>query len=99
MSDMPEQIWVEPGGMWIDTFEDHSDFKYIRADLVPTWQPIETAPIDQVILVKIKWDTDPITATKCSASSGWIDFKGGPIQPSECLTHWIPLPQVPSEAI
>lgn len=57
MSDMPKEIWVingadqavkeiwQPDNVWGDYM-----VKYIRADLVPQWQPIETAPKDGTVI-------------------------------------------------
>lgn len=50
----PDRIWVEDcnsdwttdSGVWGPDKENDYDVDYIRADLVPQWQPIETAPKD-----------------------------------------------------
>jgi hypothetical protein len=64
---MPDRIWAWEyftfeegivGGYWKHENPSHSNpSEYIRADLVPTWQPIETAPKDQsvVLLHSSKW--------------------------------------------
>ena len=56
MSDAPERIWTTSGGdagSWTTTqsrmavhMPDGWQVEYVRADLVPQWQPIETAPKD-----------------------------------------------------
>ena len=65
--------------------------RYIRADLVPQWQPIETAPHDNKrILVYVP------RYGSMSAS-----FDDGRFNLHACLnkqalpTHWMPLPEVP----
>lgn len=53
MSDAPKQIWAfySPvfGAMWTPR-HDEGATEYIRADLVPSWQPIATAPRDGAVV-------------------------------------------------
>lgn len=61
------------------------------------WQPIETAPTDGtevLVLIKPKvirlgWFFAPSSRTQ-----GWADESSRPITP----THWMPLPEPPTEA-
>jgi hypothetical protein len=56
MTQAPERIWrdkpqtkrgyVDGMPSWPTQSESHEGTEYIRADLVPQWQPIETAPKD-----------------------------------------------------
>lgn len=109
MTDLPEQIWAYKAteqllgnppidqGKWVD--HDQSPWgavKYIRADLVPTWQPIETAPADVFLLVKHKLEVHPFVACNHDVL-GWIDQDFDEIGHTEMLSHWMPLPQMPNE--
>ena len=49
MTQMPDWLWIDEVGSI-----DNLTHQYIRADLVPQWQPIETAPKDGAqILVEV----------------------------------------------
>jgi hypothetical protein len=75
-------------------YSEHLGPEYIRADLVPKWQPIETAPRqDQILFTSNKVD-------------GWfemgrVDVFGGYCSGFGCHslehnpTHWMPLPSPP----
>ena len=45
MADVPKEIWAFPNGTF-RTVEYAGHKKFLRADLVPQWQPIDTAPKD-----------------------------------------------------
>ena len=97
--DMPGVIYTKPdnhtpsAGTYCDVNDGGT--KYIRADLVPGWQPIETAPCDKKVLI-----TDGIespTTAKCSfANANWYEWDSG-----ECLydwpEYWQPLPEPPQD--
>ena len=106
MSDFPEKIWVThkeefPGHVSFRASNlDHSNStdgtypEYIRADLVPQWQPIETLTTSERVIVL--FDNDHI-------DSGWLDniderrfFRTGHGKlPLTRLTHWMPIQKVP----
>lgn len=105
----PERIWiikdgdrnfgghkiplVSDGDIWADY---PNTTEYIRADLVPQWQPIETAPkhdLETLILyssegVQIGWFS---AFHKC-----WLTTEGKDVWAEP--THWMPLPEPPKTA-
>lgn len=104
MTDAPERIWAYPH--WIvgwdalvaskaPIIEPHgvsNKVLFIRADLAPQWQPIETAPreeLEDLILFNGKvfvggwWE------------GVWADSVSDYASPQP--THWMPLPQPPEE--
>ena len=60
--------------------------QYIRADLVPQWQPIETMPANKLVFVLIKSKIN--TFTTMLRLDGSTKNMGG-------ATHWMPIPKVP----
>lgn len=106
MSDFPEKIEVDGSvlGEIYHRIVDHSESvrsshaheyqQYIRSDLVPQWQPIETLTTNERVIVL--FDNDHI-------DSGWLDniderrfFRTGHGKlPLTRLTHWMPIPKVP----
>ncbi len=97
MMEAPERIWVaedECGNPWWSTSRDDEMDEYIRADLVPRWQPIETAPKDRRMIVVIgvwpRYTTDPWCVWWDSHDNVWMrwDHVRSP-------THWMPLPDEP----
>jgi hypothetical protein len=109
MTDAPERIWAtedaDNGGE--DRFHTTKPMRglteYIRADLVPGWQPIETAPRDgSEILVsdgeaveKVSW-----AYVSNSGSVGWlinvnVDSGFNYYDQFTDPTHWMPLPTPP----
>lgn len=91
----PDRIWVGPNGdYWSNENIGYKlDIEYIRADLVPQWQPIETAPkhdLETLILyssegVQIGWFS---AFHKCWLTTEDKDVWAEP-------THWMPLPTPP----
>ena len=68
-----------------------------EAAKVAAWQPIETAPFDQMILLHCP-HTDPKTSVGCCAEDcGWLiveyDMMGSNCEP----THWMPIPKGPTD--
>jgi len=59
---------------------------YIRADLVPAWQPIETAPKDEAVLL--------FSQISGPAVQYWRTFC---IYNQPKFTHWMPLPPQPTK--
>jgi hypothetical protein len=65
--------------------------EYIRADLVPQWQPIETAPKDGTEIIVLCRRKKVSLGWYFSASTNnkhWLNENGSKINP----THWMPLP-------
>lgn len=72
-----------------------NDVEYIRADLVPQWQPIETVRDagDGFALIYDE-DFDPCVIQVFLCDSLIDDF--GALSNSYNPTHWMPLPKAPS---
>lgn len=64
--------------------------KYIRADLVPQWQPIETAPRDGTFLA-LNYDGIVHQATMTKHGPYSVTSKS-----FMSATHWMPLPTPPT---
>jgi hypothetical protein len=92
--------------IWIDATETHmlcnqeksDDVQYIRADLVPQWQDIETAPKDGTFILAFG---NGVAIHNChyiaewSEGDGWIcSYSDVDVTPS----HWMPLPNPPEQA-
>lgn len=97
----PERIWAKGNTIDYDltrwsTSRWNGDTEYIRADLVPQWQPIETAPKDGTEILTLRsnghiakaiWYDNPFGRTDTvieNASGKWWS-----------VTHWMPLPTPP----
>ena len=97
----PDRIWVGPNGdYWSNENIGYKlDIEYIRADLVPQWQPIETAPKDGTKILgawpqlrKHKWWTIQPVFFHCGDwIHGWDEDEDLALHP----THWMPLPEPP----
>lgn len=105
MTDAPERIWAcgyneeWVWGAWDLSNDGMGDVEYIRADLIPQWQPIETAPKDSIpILV---WDEYYLMRIAI------FDEKfNGFHTDAPCVedvdrlmlnpTYWMPLPELPT---
>ena len=110
MSDIPEEIYVIPANEqmgiqfvgWDFLSGDTKAEKYIRADLVPQWHPIETAPRDgsYIILYRPSNDgrhKDAVREGKYhryGMSDTWRVRSGG-VWDIDAPTHWMPMPQPP----
>lgn len=113
MNDMPKEIWVD----W--AFEEPLVFKeqpkdlydqgqltakYIRANLVTQWQPIETAPRDGTEIVAVfreysfkKRNGEMLAIPECRTvvyynGSDWV---GDGVYYDTEPSHWMPLPKTP----
>lgn len=76
-------------------------------DVAPTWQPIQTAPKDQIILIYIPSSEEtfiaywselsgpPITGGGWAIAHDYGDGHGSPDTSS--ATHWMPLPPPPTK--
>lgn len=113
MADAPERIrassfhygpeLVQQNTFDGDVMAEFSAVEYIRADLVPQWQPIETAPKDgQVIIV---WDGEAWEVTAWGKVShvpiyGFLQVLFRDVNDIDLLnpqpTHWMPLPNPPT---
>lgn len=58
MTDAPERIWAFHDGPMVGLFVGKNNFgegsnvaEYVRADLTPQWQPIDTAPDLERVLI------------------------------------------------
>lgn len=89
MDDAPEKIWTcnrsneKEMGLFVTT---PSQVEYIRADLVPGWQPIETAPKDKGILLT---DGDNLACLGCWHDGTWVFWEG------DCDDESVFLPESP----
>ena len=111
----PDRIWTYwdsagPGFTESDP-KDKRYPEYIRADLVPQWQPIETAPRDGTIIDVWLGDADMRDVEfYCThgtrRSPGWWFSNGkfrplGGLEPAMTVfvtpTHWMPLPNPPED--
>ena len=78
--------------------DDSEYVQYIRADLVPQWQDIETAPKDDLIDI---WLKDGVRWCDCyydRICSEWRTSRpsGHLVRINEShVTHWMPLPNPP----
>jgi len=77
---------------------------YDTDDRIKGWQPIETAPLDTVILgashiIGDSWGIWQIRILPQGVVNAWtmepMDFRGSPPLPFE-PTHWMPLPEPPA---
>lgn len=104
-SQAPDRIWACPeGGTWDaesgswDLGRDWQgpEAEYIRADLVPDWKPIETAPKDgSEILgyVGSGYVGGAIVLHALNDGDTWHDWDAYAWEP----THWMPLPKPPKD--
>ena len=109
MANIPDRIWATGNnttGSWNSekaTFSGPPETEYIHADLVLTWQPIETAPkdgtkiilrCDDVVVAPCYWQPAGVISEsafwlwEAPEHRLWMETVEGP-------THWMPLPQVP----
>jgi hypothetical protein len=73
--------------------------EYVRADLVPQWQPIETAPKDGTDVMV--WDGEVRTLSTWGKTAhvpiyGWLQIAWADPEDADLMypqpTHWMPLP-------
>jgi len=76
---------------------DKNDAEYIRADLVPQWKPIETAPINVLvdIWVKAKRSDESGRFTDYTLLSDGTWFGARRMYSTDKPTHWQPRPTPP----
>lgn len=91
----PDKIWMHPKEMWrvASEVEFIGAHEYTRSDLIPQWQPIESAPRDGTFIV-----FSPTRGVCCDVEN-WMNtefecffFEYGRIYDA---THWQPLPAPP----
>ena len=63
--------------------------QYIRADLVPQWQPFDTAPTNVQILVRRSDHVEERSGDICTAIVYNVE------RDIKFFTHWMPIPKVP----
>lgn len=99
----PERIWLLPGtSTWspapypADTVGAQDAIEYVRADTVPRWQDIRTAPKDGTVIFAFDADR-PVgwgLPVKWNNRMSWINGeRGKALGP----THWMPLPPPPKD--
>lgn len=117
----PDRIWLtttESGNVddWTQWLDDQDQLhpkaprtEYIRADMMPKWQPIETAPRDGFFLV-CEHPGIALSEFDVSVSVVWMGRDGVSLNAyldadgiempylDGSATHWMPLPPPPSEA-
>jgi hypothetical protein len=59
-----------------------------------TWQPIETAPKDDLGKALIFDDGEPVVGEYLAGQSSWYDSE---LRWLDMATHWMPLPAAPTE--
>ena len=98
----PAKIWVTPSGCNFEplSWDAHDcptgngdDYEYVRS---PRWQPIETAPIMEMVLVH--WVSDRSSEVACMEENGawligWERLEDNSPRP----THWMPIPTPPTD--
>ena len=99
MSAFPESVWMnidyEDGGLmeWSSRQRSSTASQYIRADIVPQWQPIETMPDrpGQVFL-----STPNMCYNVGTVLDQWV-FLWKTKEPvrRDSYSHWMPIPKVP----
>ena len=98
----PERIWAKGNTIDYDLTRWsisrwNGDTEYIRADLVPQWQPIETAPKDGTRILgawpqlRKWWTIQPVFFHCGDWIHGWDEDEDLALYP----THWMPLPTPP----
>ena len=109
MTDAPERIWhsIDRKGKINGSPDAHVQpcegslpayVEYVRADLAPSWQPIETAPKDVTVLF---WNGEDVCEGSYEVTDWWSEGDrrdreyGLPLCPQP--THWMPLPAPPTE--
>ena len=95
MTDAPERfrrVWPNEAG-YVD---------YVRADLVPQWRPIETAPKDgqYVDLWLVRDDPEDMAREPecywCDEIEEWCDRSGEFVEVNGWrASHWMPIPEGP----
>lgn len=113
MTEEPKRLWLDDAAVdsgYAYTHNPHNQFvtEYVRADLVPQWQTIETAPKDGTsVLVWARWDWDGMAGDGCSepydaqvAHYEGKNFFAKTFNPYVDIavnpTHWMPIPNPPN---
>ena len=101
MNDFPEKIWLANDDdeltrhapvydFWYTSKPDFTEVisEYIRSDLVPQWQPIETVPINTPVLAVVRREPE----------YGRVHIVGSSSQDKLKLeySHWMPIPKDPT---
>jgi hypothetical protein len=85
---------------WSTTPVKKNDLRALVAAV--TWQPIETAPKDRIILVTgangLRIDQVIWGGWELDNTHNWCDADGDR-HPNAAITHWMPLPEPPKEGL
>ena len=111
MTQAPERIWrdkpqtkrgyVDGLPSWPTQSESYEGTEYIRADLVPQWQPIETLGPDNcaefLAYWPDQWDNGSWNIERTWFVDGWFHTPNDKQEAKTpwAPTHWMPLPQAP----
>ena len=80
MTDMPDEIWITPDeSASVTDYKYEDQVKYIRADLVPQWKTIDSAPRDGTeIRVWTCHEKDPyhLGDGKLTIYGAWCEIEG-----------------------
>ena len=121
MTDAPERIWhsIDRNGKINGSPDAHvkpcegslpAYVEYVRADLLPQWQPIETAPkvpehehttVGPMVVLASKYGHRAIgywSDGRGALPAGWVNPHDHLIMIYwSAFTHWMPLPAPPTE--
>ncbi len=87
-----EQHWHNSPAMKGSLYACHFSPPYIRADLVPQWLPIESAPKDRSRILVSHGSNGACVVYWSDSFDLWMTTGGNFIRD---ITHWMPLPPPP----
>ena len=105
MTDFPDEVWIgsddEMGAIHLEEDESllvHYDDarKYIRYDLVPRWQPIETVPDGETVIALDPYGRASVVTKNNESKDFPVEDKSAEASYAvAAFTHWMPIPKVP----